>query len=194
MLRRVLIAMGFLVLGSASAFAAVCTVPTAGLPTGQTFATTNTSGGTLNGYANPLYPGNSAGWETCTASGASYVAYNSDHNTVFTSNAYIPFAPSVAEWVTISVSELTETGNTFTLYVDNNYVSGTTGTSLVVDITNTTLNVLGIAETYGGGHTYDDFSVSITKYNYIPEPATITLLGFGVACLITMRRRQNRST
>lgn len=184
---RTLVVAGMLLLGGTNAFALPVTCssltpstvqgfPNDGLPSGAVFKTdaTSTPAGSLTSFDGDPYP-------VCS-SGSSY---------------YIPFYVSALAQVLIGISEVNSVSGTYfgvsvngTSVVQQSSASVPPGVSLLTDVP-AGIDLLGITENYGtSGLTGDSLSVSVAFQSFIPEPATLSLLGFGAACLIGLRRRQ----
>jgi hypothetical protein len=186
---RGLFAAAFVVVGSAGAHAAACTASS--LPSGDTLQTVKTSSGPpiTGGLNNTSLP---AGLE-CEPD----------------STWLIPFSVASAGDVLISISEANSsvTGTYFGVLVGDASGNNTTsydqtailstvlgsfdetvpvsagvGTVSIVEMTS--------ASSFGINGTNDTLSFSMAFQNFIPEPATLSLLGFGVACLVAARRRR----
>jgi hypothetical protein len=188
LVRGALLAAAFLVLGSASAFAAACSAT--GLPNGAEFETSAPTG-TLDGPI--IYP-------ECDSTGSVFVAFP-------TTDATIPFFLPTATQVLISISEAFPPvlGAYFDLLVNGASFAQSPipptqqgSDSLIVDVP-AGLSLLGITDLQQAGQganaTYplNELSVAIqTDFALIPEPATLGLLGLGAACIIGLRRRRQR--
>jgi PEP-CTERM motif len=192
-----LVTVDLLVLGTPSADAATCAasaLTTAHLPTGtfETYAYPNgtSATGTLDGNFSAYYECTAGGTLISSSSGLSPPAAGNQ-------NAVIPFYGSLtaAGSATISVATtLVETGDTFDIILNGASVDSSLadGGHIQVNLL-AGLNKLGIVETYGTPYFGGDLlTVSVTNFNYIPEPATLALLGFGAACLVELRRRKPR--
>jgi PEP-CTERM motif len=177
-----LVAVNCLVLGAPSAFA---TCSAAGLPSGQDFEI----------GSNGLLDGN-------IITGSAYPECE-----VATSHYVIPFFVPTAEEVEISLTEDGYTGAFYDLTVDPGTANVLTNNQAGISSTATLGSDLwkGVAVP-AGVNTLDIFEnndssafeaapgdgveVAMQFYSFIPEPATLGLLGFGAACLVALRRRQ----
>jgi len=183
--RGALLAAAFVAFGGASAFAAACTAT--GLPSGVEVETAAPSG-TLDGPI--IYP-------QCDSTGSVFVSFP-------TTNATVPFFLPSAAQVLISLSELfpPQLGAYFDLIVNGVSFSQSPipptqqgSASLVVDVP-AGLSILGITDLAQVGQSstgplaFNELSLSIQTDFLIPEPATLTLLGFGATCVVAFRRRQ----
>ena len=121
----------------------------------------------------------------------------------------IPFSVASAADVLISIAEHSSlvlgtyfdltvgdaAGNNGTSYDQSPIASNVLGgVSQVVAIPAgvSTLSILEntSAASFGTDGTFDTLAIGIQFQNSIPEPATLSLLGFGAACLMAARRRQ----
>jgi len=115
----------------------------------------------------------------------------------------IPFGESKAVTKAITIAEEFLTGGYFQLIVDLgtanaqtfSRLSGTAGFLVASSVHLLSgLNTLDVTEfnssfpSAGGGS--DAISATITNFNFIPEPATLGLLGFAAASLISLRRKR----
>jgi|SRR5580658_7505154 hypothetical protein len=200
MRKYALIAVFYLALGSAGAFAAPCTIANmnfGGIPQG-TFETEGAgSTGTLDGFFTDSY-------YECTASGGTILT--KPENTSLISNAVIPFYLSLTDAANVTISVLAETPDardTFDLILDGKTIatdvaSGADTKATIMAGLNTlaiTENYVGVAATVDAVDPTDTLSVGVSLRNLItpvstPEPATLSLLGFGAACLVGLRRRR----
>ncbi len=187
LMRGALLAAAYLVFGSASTYAAPCTAT--GLPNGVEVETAAPTG-TLDGPI--IYP-------QCDSTGTVLVSFP-------TTNATVPFfLPSPAQ-VLISLSEVfpPALGAYFDLLVNGVSFAQSPipptqqgSASLTVDVP-AGLSLLGItdleqaAQGANAVNPLNELSLAIQTDFFIPEPATLGLLGFGAACLIGLRRRQRR--
>jgi hypothetical protein len=175
---RALIAAGLLVLGSASAFAGTCSQSSAtGLPPDFGYFLTTSPSGELSGATDPP---NS--YTECTIGGTNYIPF------------YLPNSALVS----IEVSDLFSLDFDLIVNGGGNILPSTPGSNDVdIDVPGgvSTLGILvpsqdaALCECTPTVPT-DYMGVSISLINYIPEPATLGLLGFGAACLIIVRRRR----
>jgi hypothetical protein len=196
---RVLVAAAVLVLvGSSAALASgnTCSplLPGTGLtppPNGDFFETSGPAG---------LLDGNSVGYAECQVGSDFYIPFFESHPAKMTlalaafdgtPGSGVNFAFDFSSVLSNGIGSPTE----FTATTDSN---GDISTLSVVVPGG--LDVLAITDSSlinASSGTTDDFQISLQFNNFInsiPEPATITLLGFGVAGLMVMRRRQPRRT
>jgi hypothetical protein len=185
MMMRALIATGFLmVAGGPGAFASTCSSLNGPLlspssPAGNIFETLGPTG---------LLDGFGADYPTCTTGGANF----------------IPFYEAQATVVDLAIGGASSLNSSFTFTIASVAAGGPASTTGKTDGSGD-LTLTGIAVPAGldtlaitdsaliGTGNADDFGVSIQFNNFIPEPASLGLLGFGATCLIGLVRRRRQS-
>ncbi len=185
MMMRALTAAGFLVLvGGSGAFAATCSSLSGpslspSSPSGDFFETLGPTG-LLDNFVS-TYP-------TCTTGGAFFIPFFEPHAAVV--DLAIGRALSLNSPFTFTIASVAGGGP----------VSTTGNTDGSGDLTLTDVDVPAGLDTLAiidsaliGTTSADDFGVSIQFQNFIPEPASLSLLGFGATCLIGLVRRRRQS-
>jgi hypothetical protein len=185
MMVRALIAVGVLVVvGGSGAFADTCSSlngPTLSpsSPAGDVFETSGPTG-LLDGFG-ITYP-------TCST------------GTAF----FIPFYEAHAATVDLAIAGASSLSSPFTFTIASVAAGGPASTTANTDgsgdLTLTDVAVPAGLDTLAitdsaliGTGAVDDFGVSIQFQNFIPEPASLSLLGFGATCLIGLVRRRRQS-
>jgi hypothetical protein len=188
-----LVAVGCLGLGVPRAFAGTCSsftqselpngglpAPGGGLPSGDTFLTAATGVtplGSLNGTSGTGYP-------TCTSGGTNFIPF------------FLAGAASVSITVVEDDPSHSPTDTYFELTVNGvSYTQSPPGTGgdTLLDLGLSggigTLGITDLLQQANGTPATDQISVSMQFNNYIPEPTTLALLGFGAVGVIGLRRR-----
>jgi len=202
MTKYTVIAAGFLALWSANAFALPCAA--SGLPS-AIFQTQAASPSSLSGALN----GNAFGsWPMCNSAGTGLITYPPG-----AAGSLIPFEVTTATTVQIDVAEndVSVLGTFFDLTVATgnplSVVASLTqptipsdqlgSAGLTLNLAADVLYTLAITEntsasSFGSRGGKDSLDVTIAPVGSIstPEPATLGLLGFGVTCLVGLRRRR----
>ncbi len=186
-----LVAVGCLAVGGTSAFAASCSSLSgppgfpSSVPIGDFFETSGTKG-LLDGFPVGSYP-------QCTVGSTTY---------------FIPFYETATAKVEVVVADLNYAPSVTTQGFDIDvgsvggaltpYSLGANGAGTEFSVTLAApggVDLLGITDIALNGasaNATDVFEVSIQFENYIPEPATLGLLGFAAACLAGLHHRRRR--
>jgi hypothetical protein len=157
-------------------------LPNGGLPSGDTFETSSSS-----------FP---AGSLTNFVDLAGYTVCSSGSTTTYS----IPFFLTNPAQILLGITQINNiSGTFFGVSIDGSSVLQQDSPVVPPNISLLTnvaagIGLLGITENYGTtGLTEDALAVGITLEKFlptIPEPATLSLLGLGAACLAAARRRQ----